>query len=165
MPLRHYSLVQVSDDKSSRIDRNGDKFSKRHDDLSEETFAVHRLVQTIVRDRMTDAARKTFAQAAATIVNNAFPFDSDDVRTWDVCTRLLSHALASADHAAVLHVAPKETGRLFNQVALHLQVRAQFADAKQLLERAVAVYEAALGSDHPNTKIVRENLEALPPPP
>ena len=75
--LRRYSLVEVR----------------------EEALSVHRLVQAVARDRLAEDARRTWAEAAVRLVNGAFPFDSDDVRTWPECARLLPHALAAARHA------------------------------------------------------------------
>ena len=73
-------------------------------------------------------------EAAVQIVNDAFPSDSDDVRTWAVCARLLPHALAAAEHAEALQVVSEATGRLLNQAGLYLKGRAEFAEAKVALE-------------------------------
>ena len=76
------------------------------------------------------------------IVNDAFPSDSDDVRTWAVCARLLPHALAAAEHAEALQVASEATGRLLNQAGLYLKGRAEFAEAKVVLEAIERVQRA-----------------------
>ncbi|MCA9922350.1 MAG: tetratricopeptide repeat protein, partial [Anaerolineales bacterium] len=42
-----------------------------------------------------------------------------------------------------------------------LQAVGDFEGARPFLERAVAIWEAKLGPDHPHTKIGRNNLAAL----
>ncbi|MCK5014313.1 MAG: ATP/GTP-binding protein, partial [Candidatus Omnitrophica bacterium] len=122
-PLLHYSLVKITG----------------------ETISVHRLVQAVVQERLSDDGRKRWAESAVRIVNEAFPFDSDDVGTWPVCSRLLPHALAVADYAEALDVASDSTGRLLNQTGLYLKGRAQFTEAKEMFERALSIDEAAYG--------------------
>jgi tetratricopeptide (TPR) repeat protein len=125
---------------------------------SRDVLSVHRLVQAVTRERLAEEARKRWAAAAVRAVNRAFPFDSDDVRTWPVCSRLLAHALGVADHCEPLAVAPDETGRLLNQAGLYLRGRAEFARARACYERALNVYEAAYGPEHPDVATVVNNL-------
>ena len=135
-PLRRYSLVEVTAG----------------------TISVHRLVQAVTRDRLDGDELKKWAEAAVRIVNKAFPFDSDDVETWPVCSRLLPHALTAAEHAEALDVASDSSGRLMNQTGLYLKGRAQFTEAKEMYERALAIDEAAYGTDHPDVAIDVNNL-------
>lgn len=94
--LRRYSLMEVTG----------------------EALSVHRLVQTVVRDRLEEDAKRTWAEAAVRFVNGAFPFDSYDVLTWPECSPLLPHALAATRYSGELGVASEPTGRLLNQVGL-----------------------------------------------
>ena len=80
---------------------------------SEDGLFVHRLVQMVARDRLIDDDRRASAEAALQVVNDAFPFESYDVRTWADCERLLPHGLAAAEFGEELQLAPKATGRLF----------------------------------------------------
>jgi tetratricopeptide (TPR) repeat protein len=129
--------------------------------LSADSLSLHRLVQAVAQDRLSQQDQRTYAEAAARLVNKAFPFDSDDVRTWPQCSRLLPHALAAAGHAADLHAALDAAGRLLNQSGIYLQGRAQFAHAKQVLQCALAIYEKAHGPDHPNVAIRLNNLGGM----
>jgi len=125
-----------------------------------ETISVHRLVQAVARDRLPEAERKEYAGAAAQIVDDAFPSGewTSELASWDVCARLLPHALATADYAAALSVVPGATGHLFNQAAVYLRVRAQFVEARRHVERALAIDEATYGKDHPNVAAIVNNL-------
>ena len=134
--LKRYSLMTVADD----------------------TLLVHRLVQAVARDRLSDEERKRWAEAAVRLVNGAFPQKSQDVRTWDECSALLPHALAAAGHSEELEVAPKPTSRLLNQAGLYLRGRAEFSEAKSAYERALEIGEKALGTDHPWVATYVNNL-------
>jgi len=137
IPLRRYSLIQATP----------------------ETLAMHRLVQMIVRDRLNDDERKTFARAALHAVNDAFPGDiTTNPASWATCARLAAHARAVTEEAERLGMAPKATARFLNQLGLYLQARAELADARTCFERALNIFTQFLPADHPNIKIVRRNL-------
>ena len=121
-------------------------------------LSVHRLVQAVARGRLDAEGEKAWAAAAVEVVNGAFPQESHDVRTWDVCARLLPHALASAGHAQRLAVAPEAAGRALNQAGMYLNGRARFDEAKDCYERAIAIDEEAYGKDHPNVATDVNNL-------
>jgi tetratricopeptide (TPR) repeat protein len=135
--LRRYSLVEVGGD----------------------ALSVHRLVQAVACDRLPEKAQRTWAEAAAGLVNSVFPSGiQTDMQTWPHCARLLPHALAAAGHAEALEVASEATARLLNQAGLYLQGRAEFAEARAASERALAIDEAVFGPDHPKVATMVNNL-------
>jgi len=123
-------------------------------------FSIHRLVQAVIRERLTDDEKKKCAGAATQIVGDAFP--SGDItsapETWQQCAGLFPHALATAGYAAALNESPEASAYLFNQAGLYLKVRAQFAESRQLYERALGSYEMALGPNHSNVAAAVNNL-------
>ncbi|KAF5437924.1 Tetratricopeptide repeat-containing protein, partial [Candidatus Methanophagaceae archaeon] len=121
-------------------------------------LSVHRLVQAVVRDRLSKDDRKEWTETVVRLLSSAFTFDSDDVQTWHQCSRLLPHALAAAAHAGVLEVALEVTQHILNQTGLYLHGRAEFAEAKVLFERALSLAEEAYGPDHPKVAIRVNNL-------
>jgi tetratricopeptide (TPR) repeat protein len=134
--LRKYSLIEIKNEK----------------------LTIHRLVQAVIRTTMKDAAFKQWAGVAVHIVNTSFPNDSNDVRTWPICAPLLPHALVALSHAEATQFASNETARLFNQIGIYLKYRAEYAEAKRMYERALAIDEAALGPDHPQVATFANNL-------
>jgi tetratricopeptide (TPR) repeat protein len=127
-------------------------------DTSGEFLSVHRLVQAVVRDRLSEDDRKRWTETVVRLLCAAFPFDSDDVQTWHQCSRLLPHALAAATHAESREVAPEVTQDILNQTGLYLHGRAEFAEAKVLYERALPLAEKAYGSDSPWIAVIVNNL-------
>lgn len=137
--LRRYSLLIVADD----------------------TLSVHRLVQAVTRDRLSGEKQKMWADAAVRLVNDAFPYDSDDVRTWDECSFFLPHAIAAAEHAERLEASPEATGSILNEAGSYLWKRAEFSVAKSAYERAFKIYEKVYGPEHPNIAPMVNNLGSV----
>lgn len=136
--LRRYSLIEISS--------SGDMYS------------VHRLVQAVVQDMMTADQQKVWAEIALKLVNSSYPFDSDDVRTWDRASVLLPHVLVAAEHAQRMGVAPETVARLLNQAGLYLRGSAKYHKARECFERALEIGEKVYGKDHPNVAIAVNNL-------
>ncbi|HII06093.1 MAG TPA: TIR domain-containing protein, partial [Methanotrichaceae archaeon] len=134
--LNRYSLLTVADD----------------------ALSVHRLVQAVTRDRLSEEEQKRWAAVAVRLVNDFFPYESDDVRTWDECSVLLPHAVAAAEQAKRLEANPEATGLLLNQMGLYLSGRAEFSEAKSAFERALEIDEKVYGPDHPNVATMVNNL-------
>jgi tetratricopeptide (TPR) repeat protein len=125
---------------------------------SEDGLFVHRLVQMVARDRLLNDERRVSAEAAVRVVNDSFPQESEDVRTWADCERVLPHALAAAEFGEELQLAPKGTGRLLNQMGGYYRGRARYAEAKQSYQRAIKIGEATVGPDHTEVATYVNNL-------
>jgi tetratricopeptide (TPR) repeat protein len=134
--LRRYSLLTRQDD----------------------SISAHRLVQLVTRNQLTEDERRQWVEAAVRVVNQAFPQESYDVRTWPVCEKLLPHAQAATEEGEVLQIDAIAIGRLISQTGGYFLGRAQYAEAKQAYERALGIYEAAFGPDHPDVAICVSNL-------
>jgi len=118
-----------------------------------EALTVHRLVQAVVRHGLDHEAEQRWAGAAVRLLAAGFPEQVDDVRnwsTWPKATRLVPHALAVIEKTTALNVERVTVGRLRRQVAIHLHGRAEFSHAKELLEQALRLDEAAYGPEHPD---------------
>jgi tetratricopeptide (TPR) repeat protein len=134
--LRRYSLVRVVGD----------------------GLYVHRLLQTVVRAGLAGEAQQTWAAIAVRLLRAAFPVESDQVVNWQECERLLPHALAATGHATALSIDPIATSGLLHRAGRYLWARAEHAQAKTLHQHALAIREARLGPDHPDTAQSLHNL-------
>jgi tetratricopeptide (TPR) repeat protein len=128
---------------------------------SEANLSLHRLVQAVIRDRLDEPGRQQWAEAAVNAVNKAFPNNSDDVRTWKECKRLLPHAIATTDLAEPLGIGLEAVARLLNQTGLYAFGRAEYSNARAAYERALKIDEKALGPDHPNVATDVNNLGSV----
>ncbi len=123
-------------------------------------FVVHRLVQDFARRAMTDGRRAEALREALGWANAAFVGDPADVRNWPALDRIAPHALAVAREADIAEIA-EPTVRLFNQLGVLFDVKADYAEAEPLKRRAMAIAEKSYGPDHPNVAIRLNNLALL----
>ena len=139
--LRNYSLVEVAEPEPD--DRR---------------LSIHRLVQAVTFDRLSEEEQKAWAEAAVGVVNKAFPTEAGDVRNWPLCARLGTHAVQAAKHAEKLQVGMESTSRLLNELGAYCQGRAELDQAKDYFERALAIDEKVHGPEHPNVAISAGNI-------
>jgi tetratricopeptide (TPR) repeat protein len=126
--------------------------------VSEDSLTLHRLVQAWVRARLDQQTQRHWAGMAVRLVWSAYPPDISDVLAWPTCARLLPHALAVTDHASRLGADSEATAGLLNQVGAYLWWRAEHEQARQLFQRAHAIFEAQLGPDEPDVGRSLNNL-------
>lgn len=124
------------------------------------TVTVHRMVQEAVKNQIPEERTPYWIEGTLRLVNRAFPYDSDDVRTWEIGDRLRPHATkiaTLADQAGIYD----PTGRLMNQLGLLLLSKALHAEAEPLMRRALAIDEVSFGHEHPNVAGRLNNLATL----
>ena len=63
------------------------------------TLTIHRLVQSVLRDRLSSTIQRRWAERVMRIVNQAFPVSK--FSTWSRCEQLLSHTQIRIDHSAL----------------------------------------------------------------
>jgi tetratricopeptide (TPR) repeat protein len=124
----------------------------------EQSLTVHRLVQQVIRDRIDPVQHHHRAATALRLVRAAFPTRHADPDAWPAYARLLPHALAATGHAEALAVEPEQAAGLLTEAGLYLWQRADHRQARAVFERALALYEARLGPDHPTTAASLNNL-------
>ena len=111
------------------------------------TLSLHRLVQVVLREGMSEQERTEFRQRAVHALNALFPEVTHD--TWEQCERLLSHVLV-VSAAIPEHAEDQELAELLQKAADYLRVYARYEHARALYERALRIQEQALGPDHPD---------------
>src|SRR5262249_28224699 len=61
---------------------------------AEATVSVHRLVQAVLKGRLSEAARRVWARRVIEAMTRLFPTDERTLGDyWQICERLLSHSL------------------------------------------------------------------------
>jgi tetratricopeptide (TPR) repeat protein len=129
--LRRYSLVTTSQD--------------------DQALSVHRLVQAVTRQQLDGEQERQWATAALRLLSAAFPAEHTNPDAWPVYGRLLPHALAVTSQTDMPRIDQEAIGWLLNEAGLYLWQRADYQQARSLHERALAIFEARLGADHPHT--------------
>lgn len=125
---------------------------------SEGMLSVHRLVQAVVRDRLEKETRKRWIESTEGAIHSSFSFREVDPMTWAPCSQLLPHAIAIVRHIDTEGISSEKTAQLLNRIGLYLMHRAEFNEARQVLERALELSESLLGHEHPTLIIRLTNL-------
>jgi tetratricopeptide (TPR) repeat protein len=115
-------------------------------------------VQAVTRDRLTEDEQKNWSAVSVWLLNSAFQFGQEDVKSWENCASLLPHALASAGFAEDLGILSETVAAILNNAGLYQQHLADFDEARKCLERALKIDEKVFGLDHPSVATMANNL-------
>ena len=110
------------------------------------TLTIHRLVQAVIQDSLEEVEQHAWRERAVLAVNATFPIPEQD--TWELCERLLPHALLVAHYIEQQPIMSQEAARLLYETASYLQRRARHAEAEPLFQRALQIREQVLGQEH-----------------
>lgn len=103
---------------------------------------MHRLIQQVLRDGLTESEARERVTSALTLVERHFD-DRSTPMSSKLKARLLPHASAVLFHAERLHLATDSQLRLVADVGAYLRHRGRYAEAEQHLRRALDVPMAA----------------------
>ncbi len=126
-PLARYSLI--------RLDTKG------------HAFGLHRLVQEIVRDSLTDSERRSLVERSAGALDTVFPGEVA-YANWVECDRLVPHVLAIAGWISAYSFDFATGASMLARSGTYFWQRGRYAEAERLYERTLLVRERALGPEH-----------------
>jgi tetratricopeptide (TPR) repeat protein/DNA-binding CsgD family transcriptional regulator len=127
----------------------------------EQTLSIHRLVQAVLVDAMTEQEREQWRRRAIVALNVLFPeVRNQGWELWEQCSHLLPHVLIVAANATP-RTHTLELASLLNKAADYLGQRAQYEQAEPLYQRALSIYEQALGREHPQIAFPLYGLAGL----
>jgi tetratricopeptide (TPR) repeat protein/transcriptional regulator with XRE-family HTH domain len=131
-------------------------FSLLRRDPDRHTLSLHRLLQIVLREQMSEQTCRLWAERAVQVVERAFP----EVRftTWQECQLCLPHALTCAELIEHLGLELAAGARLLNKAGSYLRERAQYLEAERLLSRALQLCEQTMPADSP---LLAESLNYL----
>ncbi|EFH89900.1 helix-turn-helix transcriptional regulator [Ktedonobacter racemifer] len=127
-----------------------------------QTFSIHRLVQAILLDSLTEAEREEWNLRVLHALDVIFPEISaiTEYFIWKQCERLLPHALLCL-HRVEAAERSLALASLASKVAQYLRERGQYGEAEPLYQRAFHIREQVLGPDHPQVATSLNNLAVL----
>jgi tetratricopeptide (TPR) repeat protein len=135
------------------------KFSLVKRQAEEKLLSVHRMVQAVVKEGMSEEERKRRAEQVVRAVEAVFP--GPEFQNWATCERLVGSALACAGLVEEYRLEFEGAGRLLNVAGYYLKQRARYAGAEPLYRRALAIDEKAYGPDHSEVATDLNNLAEL----
>jgi tetratricopeptide (TPR) repeat protein len=129
--------------------------------LTTETASVHRLLQAVEQDSLTEEQCQLWLLRGIRLVNAFAPPKPDDVRTWDIWLPLQPHVESLLYYAQRHGVENAPVGLAANQLGVLLATRALYRQAEPLMRRALTIEEKTLGADHPNVAVRLSNLASI----
>ena len=127
------------------------------------TMTIHRLVQAVLKGRLSEAEQHTWATRVLHALTHLFPpwerlHEKSQLDYWLTCERLLPHALECIAYTQWDQDEAQARITLASRVAMYLSQCARFAEAEPLFLQALHLQEQALEAHHP---LVTETLNGL----
>jgi tetratricopeptide (TPR) repeat protein len=125
------------------------------------TVQAHRLVQALLRTRLTSAEQASTRRAAQQLLSSANPGDPNDPTSWHAYAMLTPHVQALIDSPISdqpLEPEPDEFRELVISLTRYLHVSGQNLTGRHIAELAQRRWAHSLGRDHPNTLRAATNL-------
>ncbi len=132
------------------------RYSLLRRNVSARTLSTHRLVQAVLKDMMDEATQRQRAEQAVQAMVHAFALEGSD--TWQHAERYTPHALACAELIEQLRLEGETAAILLSRTGLYLRQRAQYGQAQQFHEQALARYEQLFGPEDPEVATALNNL-------
>jgi len=110
------------------------------------TLSMHRLVQAVLREQMSEPERAEWLRRVIAALNAVFPDVTHEA--WGQCERLLPHVLACAT-AIPDQGGNQDLAEVLRKAADYLLERAWYDQAELLYERALRIWKQRGGSEHP----------------
>ena len=111
------------------------KFSLAYRDSSTNTLSVHRLVQAVLQDSMSEETQQIWVERTVRAINQALP-DVSEFFMWQPCQQYMPHVQNCVALIEKWKIVSLEAARLLEQTSIYLLVQAQFTQAHVLFERA-----------------------------
>jgi len=135
------------------------KYSLVHRDPETNTLSIHRVVQEVLKDQMDGETQRLWAERVVRALSHIFPYP--EYPKWDICLRYLLHAQVCSDLIKQRNLLFTEAARLLNYLGYYLWQRGEYEQAESLYQRALAICEKVLPSDHPFTAATLNNFALL----
>jgi tetratricopeptide (TPR) repeat protein/transcriptional regulator with XRE-family HTH domain len=113
------------------------------------TLSLHRLVQTVLKDMMSEDLQRDWITRCIRLLNQSFPTGSElntEQRAW--CKQLLPHVLLNATHHTMQEIALPDAASLYYNAATYLRDSAQYKQSENLYQHALHMQEQLLGPAH-----------------
>jgi tetratricopeptide (TPR) repeat protein len=118
-------------------------------DPAEKTLSIHRLVQAVLRDAMSDNEAELWAERTVLAVSKECP--DVEFAMWPQWERHLPHALVCADLVRQHHFHLEKIAQFLQQTGWYLAERARYGEAEPPLEQALTISEQTQGKEHLDT--------------
>lgn len=128
-------------------------------DPREKTLSIHRLVQAVIQNQLSEEERHTWAERVVLMVYAVLPLAR--YATWSQWERLLPQALAAVQWIERYHLMGARVEHVLFETAFYLRDRVRYAEAELLYQRLLHIQEQRLGPEHFEMAYSLNNLADL----
>jgi len=121
----------------------------------QEMLIIHRLVQAVVKDELSDPDLARFRTVTVDICHQAFPHAWDE-KTWTLCRLYVGQAMGPLMDPE--SSATEKSASVMNRVGWFLRDDGKLNDSEHLLMRSCEICLRILGAEHPDTLTSMNNL-------
>jgi len=116
-------------------------FSLVHRHADTTTLSIHRIVQAVLKDQLSQEQQRQWAIAVVRLVNHVFP--EVNFNTWSNCLQYLPQAQICAEHISNFHLTLHEAAQLLHRLGSYCYEHGQYAEAEGYLSRALDIRQQA----------------------
>jgi nucleoside phosphorylase len=127
-------------------------------DTDTDTLSIHRMVQTVQRDRMEVEAQKRWAERVVLAINDVFPNNPLDVASLPLCLRYLDQTQVCDNLVKHFRLTLIEAAELLYRTGLYLGRHTTDAEVERIAQQSLIIREQQLGPEHPDVAISLNNL-------
>ena len=102
------------------------------------TLSLHRLVQAVLQDNMSEKTQRIWVERTVQAINRTLP-NISEYFTWQLCQRYMPQVQNCVTLIEKWKIVSLEAARLLEQTGIYLQVQAQFKQAYILFEQSSAM--------------------------
>ena len=132
-----------------------EKFSLIKWDRPTKLLFVHRLIQTVVQDEMSDTELTAILNTVIDLCNQSLPLECTN-ETRHLCRIYQSQVVGPLLHIKALHT--QKFADVMERVGKFLMIDGKYKDSERLLLRVVEMRIEISGTDHPSLLISMTNL-------
>lgn len=126
-------------------------------DVEKDVLSIHRLVQVVIRDGMSQKMQKVWAERVIRLVNHTFP-DPQQLTDWPQCQAHIPHVYYCLDLIEQQKLFLPESTQMLFRVGSFLREQAHYNSAERLIRRGLDIYEQLFGPNHPDVADGLNNL-------
>jgi tetratricopeptide (TPR) repeat protein/transcriptional regulator with XRE-family HTH domain len=113
------------------------------------TVTIHRLVQVVLKERLSEAGQHIWITRVIRAMTQLFPSEKVQTNYWLICEQLLSHAMMCITISDQWPEDIHKPTKLMSNIAIYLSYRAHFSEADSLFKKALHIRQHTSGPDHP----------------
>ncbi len=131
-------------------------------DPETQSVALHRLIQAVLQDSMSeDEQRQSITQGIHILLKASPTQEYADYTTWSQWEKLLPHALALSTSMQQRGISVPAAAVLLHRTAYYLFDRGRYAEAEPLFQHSLRIFQQTKGDEHPSTAASMHELALL----